>query len=119
RRVALLIAENERLRAIVVETEKTKVLAKNKAQREAIEREVEAIRGLRFKTPVDYQVVNRKEIKETIAGKLAEVFSEEEFKSMTAALARLGLLEPGYPLRQKYIDLLGEQVAAFYDQHTH
>jgi hypothetical protein len=34
-------------------------------------------------------------------------------------LAALGLLPEGFPLRQKYIDLLGEQVAAFYDQHQH
>jgi hypothetical protein len=38
---------------------------------------------------------------------------------MTAGLAAIGLLEPGFPLREKYIDLLGEQVAAFYDQHAH
>jgi hypothetical protein len=68
---------------------------------------------------VDYKVLNRKEIKQTISGKLAEVFSEQEFKNMTEAMAAIGLLPPGYPLREKYIDLLGEQVAAFYDQHTH
>jgi hypothetical protein len=38
---------------------------------------------------------------------------------MTAAMAAIGLLPAGYPLREKYIDLLGEQVAAFYDQHAH
>ncbi len=78
-----------------------------------------AIRGLPFKRPVDYQVLDRRQIKETIAGKLAEVFSETEFENITLALIRLGLLEPGYPLRERYVELLGEQVAAFYDQHTH
>ena len=62
---------------------------------------------------------NRKEIKQTIAGKLAEVFSVEEFRHMADAMAAIGLLPPKYPLREKYIDLLGEQVAAFYDQHVH
>ena len=38
---------------------------------------------------------------------------------MTEAMAAVGLLPEGFPLRQKYIDLLGEQVAAFYDQHAH
>ena len=78
-----------------------------------------AIRGLEFKTPVDYNVLTREQIKATIGGKLAEVFSEQEFTDMTLALSTLGLLPEGYPLRAKYIDLLGEQVAAFYDQHTH
>jgi hypothetical protein len=119
RRLTLLSEENGRLRAVVGEQEKKKSLAANTAQREAIEREVAVIRGLDFKLPVAYNVLNRQEIKQTIAGKLAETFSEQEFKDMTAGLAAIGLLEPGFPLREKYIDLLGEQVAAFYDQHAH
>ena len=114
-----LAAENDRLRDILTGDSRARALAANKVWREAIEREVAAIRGLEFKTPVDYQVLNRKEIKQTIAGKLSEVYSEQEFKDMTEAMAAVGLLPTGYPLREKYIDLLGEQVAAFYDQHAH
>lgn len=119
RRAALLAEENDRLRSLVRDAERSKALARSKVQRDAVEREVTAIRGLPFKSPVDYEILDRKQIKETISGKLSEVFSEEEFANITAALARLGLLEPGYPLREKYVDLLGEQVAAFYDQHQH
>ena len=114
-----LTAENDRLREILAGSDRAKALAANKTLREEIERQVVAIRGLEFKTPVDYQVLSRKQIKQTMAGKLAEVFSEQEFKDMTEAMAALGLLPAGYPLREKYIDLLGEQVAAFYDQHAH
>jgi hypothetical protein len=114
-----LTAENDRLREIFTRHQRAKALAANKTQREAVEKQVVEIRGLEFKEPVDYQVLNRKEIKQTIAGKLAEVFSEEEFRQMTDAMAAIGLLPPKYPLREKYIDLLGEQVAAFYDQHQH
>lgn len=116
---AQLAAENDRLREILAQRGREKALAANKSQREAIERQVVELRGLEFKQPVDYQVLNRKEIKRTISGKLAEVFSEEEFRHMSEAMSALGLLPPGYPLREKYIDLLGEQVAAFYDQHQH
>jgi hypothetical protein len=112
-------AENERLRAILTQDAKAKALAANKVQREAIEKQVTAIRGLEFKEPVNYQILNRKEIKQTIAGKLEEVFSVEEFHQMSDAMAAIGLLPPKFPLREKYIDLLGEQVAAFYDQHAH
>jgi hypothetical protein len=114
-----LSEENDRLREILAKSEREKALAANKAQREAIERAVVAIRGLEFLSPVDYSVLSRKQIRQTISGKLAEVFSEQEFKNMTEAMAAIGLLPAGYPLREKYIDLLGEQVAAFYDQHTH
>ncbi len=114
-----LAGENDRLRAILAGEAKVQALAANKAVREEIERQVVAIRGLEFKQPVDYAVMNRKEIKQTIAGKLGEVFSEQEFTDMTAGLAAVGLLPEGFPLREKYIELLGEQVAAFYDQHAH
>jgi hypothetical protein len=114
-----LSAENDRLREILTQSERQKALAANKKQREEIERATVAIRGLKFLSPVDYSVLSRKQIRQTISGKLAEVFSEQEFKNMTEAMAAIGLLPPGYPLREKYIDLLGEQVAAFYDQHTH
>ena len=114
-----LAAKNDQLRAILAKRQQERALAGNKAQREAIEKQVVELRGLEFKQPVDYQVLNRKDIKATIAGKLAEVFSEQEFRDMTDAMAAIGLLPPKYPLREKYIDLLGEQVAAFYDQHQH
>ena len=114
-----LAAENDRLREILAGSDRAKALVANKTLREEIERQVVAIRGLEFKTPVDYQVLNRKQIKQTMADKLAEVFSEQEFKDMTEAMAAVGLLPAGFPLREKYIDLLGEQVAAFYDQHAH
>jgi hypothetical protein len=114
-----LSTENDRLRAILAGGERSRALAANKTVREDIERQVAAIRGLEFKKPVDYQVLNRKQIKQTMAGKLDEVYSEKEFKDMGEAMAAVGLLPTGYPLREKYIDLLGEQVAAFYDQHTH
>ncbi len=119
RRVTMLSEENARLHTLVETSEKAKALAANKALREEVERQVVAIRGLTFKTPVDYNVLTRQQIKATISGKLAEVFSEQEFKDVAAALSVLGLLPDGFPLRQKYIDLLGEQVAAFYDQHQH
>ena len=119
KRATMLAEENGRLHGLVAESERAKTQAANKAHREEIERQVVAIRGLTFKKPVDYNVLTRTQIKATISGKLAEVFSEQEFADMTAALAVLGLLPEGFPLRQKYIDLLGEQVAAFYDQHQH
>ncbi len=111
--------ENNRLRGIVADGERARELEKSKAQRDEIEKQVTSIRGLPFKTPVDYNVVTRKEIQKVVSTKLAETFSEQEFRNISAALSRLGLLPEGYPLRESYIALLGEQIAAFYDQHQH
>lgn len=119
RRLALIESENKRLRGLVEQNEHAKSLESNKARREAIEKSVVGIRGLAFKEPVDYNVLSRSEIKAVVSGKLGEVFSEQEFQHMSAAFSRLGLLPENYPLRQSYIDLLGEQIAAFYDQHQH
>ncbi len=111
--------EGDRLRDILKSEERARGLEKSKGQRAAIEKQVTEICGLPFKHPVDYAILTREQIKGVVAGKLADTFSEQEFANMSAALSRLGLLPPGYPLRQKYIDLLGEQIAAFYDQHQH
>jgi len=119
RRVQLLVEENDRLRSVVADAERTRALARSKDQRNSVERQVADIRGLAFRSAVDYQMLDRKQIKATIGGKIDEVFSEEEFAQIAVAFARLGLLPANYPLRAKYIDLLGEQVAAFYDQHQH
>src|ERR1041385_1525451 len=116
-RLALLQAENERLRAVVAA--QTKNSPASIAQRQAIEKAVAEIRRLDFLHPVDYNVLSRQGIKQTVEQKLAEQFSDEEFANLATGYAALGLLPRQYPLKQKYIDLLGEQVAAFYDQHSH
>src|SRR5205823_1214277 len=118
-KLALAEQENTRLRQLVQGRETERAQERNRVIRGEVEREVENIRGLKFKKPVEYQVVTRAEIHGVLARKLSEVFSETEFADMSRAFARLGLVPEGYALRQAYLDLLGEQVAAFYDQHTH
>jgi len=119
RKLALLQEENERLRAAVAQNEKSKNQASELAQRNAIEKAVVQIRGLDFIRPVEYAVLSRAGIRKTLQQKLAETFSDADFENMTAGLETLGVLPAHYPLKQKYIDLLTEQVAAFYDQHQH
>ncbi len=87
--------------------------------RKKIERDTARIRGLEFKEPVSYNVLNRSEIGKVLEGKFAEQFTDEEFDAMVAGYVAIGLLPEGFPLKQVYIDLLSEQIAAFYDQHTH
>ena len=111
--------ENERLRAIYRAAERDRATSFNLAKRKEIEGTVEKIRGMKFKRPVDYSVLGRADIKGAITKRLNAVFSDEEFVEQANALWRLGLLPEQYPLKERLISLLGEQVAAFYDQHEH
>lgn len=119
RRLALAESENARLHGLLEKRELDRTGQLNATVRREIEHAVEEIRGLKFKHPVEYEIVDRKELHSVLASKLSETFSEQDFANIARAFARLGLLPDGYPLRQSYLDLLGEQVGAFYDQHKH
>lgn len=119
RRIALLESEVARLRQALEGHAQAQALPALREKRKEIEQRVEKIRGLAFKTPVQYDMVTRAGIREVLHQKLSEQLSVEEFRHVALALSAFGFLEPGYPLREKYVDLLSEQVAAFFDQHTH
>lgn len=118
-RVELLDAENQRLRGVLAGQEKARAESENLAKRAEIERTVSRLRELPFKTPVAYAVLTRAGIQRVLAQKIGEQMSDEEIQNAATGLAAFGLLPRNYPLKQKYIELLGEQVAAFYDQHAH
>ncbi len=116
-RLALLEKENTRLRDLIARRDSQS--PEEAAQQQEIENAVAEIRRLSFLNPVAYNVLSRSGIRQTLNEKLAEQYSDKEFENLATGYAALGLLPRGYPLKQKFIDLLGEQVAAFYDQHQH
>ena len=117
--LALVQAENERLRQVLGGYEKARQQARQLAQRKEIEEATARIRGLAFKHPVAYDVLTREGIKKVLQGKISEQFSDAEFEHARLGYVALGLIPTDYPLKQRYLELLSEQVAAFYDQHTH
>ena len=119
RRVALLEDENTRLHALVGQQEKTISANSDAARRRPIEEAVTRIRGLEFSHSVTYDVLTRAGFKNLLEEKLSKQYSDTDFKNYATGMAAFGLLEPNYPLKEKYIALLGEQVAALYDQHQH
>lgn len=119
RQLALATEENSRLRSLVQGQEKQRRFERTAAVRREIEQEVEELRGLKFKQPVAYASVSRREIKEVFSKALAEEYTEQEFADLGRAWYRLGLLPQPIALRQTLLDLLSEQVAAFYNQHEH
>ena len=118
-KAALLSSENESLRAALADAERKTADAQNVLRRSQIESDTSRIRQLPFKTPVIYEVLDRAGIRQVVAGKMSEEYSDQEIRNMSTGLSALGLLPPNFPLKQTYIDLLGEQIAAFYDQHQH
>jgi hypothetical protein len=119
REAALLSQENDALRTALATAQEEAADAKNAVRRAQIERDTAEIRGLAFTSPVDYEVLDKAGIRQVVAGKLSEIYTDQEIQNMATGLSAFGLLPPNFPLKQTYIDLLGEQIAAFYDQHQH
>ncbi len=118
RRLAFLATENARL---------TERLAKQQAeidgtaddvQRAEIERTVANLRELPFTRPVKYKEIPRSELPVILQQKLFQQMPDREFADSAVALSALGLLPAGVDLKKTYLGLLGEQIGAFYDQHT-
>jgi len=116
RKAALLSQENDALRTALAAAQQQAADAKNAVRRAEIERDTAEIRGLSFTSPVEYDKAG---IRQVVAGKLSEIYTDQEIQNMATGLSAFGLLPPNFPLKQTYINLLGEQIAAFYDQHQH
>jgi len=119
RKSALLSTENDALRTALEAARQDAADARDTVRRAEIERVVTSLRQLPFKQPVEYAVLDHAGIRQVLAGKISETYSDQEIANASTGLSAFGLLPPDYPLKQSYIDLLGEQVAAFYDQHQH
>ncbi len=118
-KAALLASENDALRDALAAAQLQASNARNVLRRSQIERDVSSIRELPFSSPVSYEVLDRAGIRQVVAGKLSEIYTDQEIANVSTSLSAFGLLPPNFPLKQTYIDLLGEQIAAFYDQHQH
>lgn len=117
-RLAFLETENERLRATLSAKEHASEAAAMAAQRTAIEHTVAQLRALNFLHPVVYKQIPRSDLPALLRQKLAQQVPDQEFNADGIALTALGLLPPGIDLKTVYLDLLGEQIGAFYDQHA-
>ena len=118
-KAALLASENDGLHAALEAADRRVSDEQNVVRRGRIEGDVAAIRQLSFKRPVVYESLDRAGIRQVVAGKLSEQYSDQEIQNISTGYSAFGLLPPDFPLKQTYINLLGEQIAAFYDQHQH
>ena len=118
KRLAFLEAENHRLAALIDARQRSDADAAANAQRAEIERKVSELRALPFRERVQYRQIPRSQLPEILRQKLAQQMPEQEFGNEGIALAALGLLPHAIDLPKIYFALLGEQIGAFYDQHT-
>ena len=118
RRLGLLEADNQRLAHALEERQRAAVAATDHARRTEIERTVARLRELEFLRPVIYREIPRADLPAILRQKLAQQVPDQEFGNAAISLAALGLLPAGLDLKKTYLALLGEQIGAFYDQHS-
>lgn len=118
RRIAFLENENQRLTQALLRLQNAQEVAEDNTQRAEIEKKVATLRSLQFRQRVHYREIPRSDLPAILRQKLVQQVPDKEFAADGVALTALGLLPPGIDLKKTYLSLLGEQVGAFYDQHT-
>jgi hypothetical protein len=87
-----------------------------KEQLEQLEEAACDIRGLKFLGPVDYEVIDKESVRSLLDERLKEEFPPGKLENLSVAYAKMGLIEEGVDLKEAFLALYSEQMAAFYDQ---
>ncbi len=83
-----------------------------------IERGLESVRGLTFRTPVPMEVKSPDELRQYLEAEIARQYTPDEVRGLQRVYERLGLLAPGVDLGQALVKLYTAQIAGFYDPHA-
>ncbi|MBA3415923.1 MAG: hypothetical protein H0U10_11935 [Chloroflexia bacterium] len=92
--------------------------AADEAQLDAIARETAELRELPALAEIDVVFIGPDELRARLPDLIAEDYPPEEAAADGRAYVALGLLPEGTDLLALYLDLLGEQVAGYYDPLT-
>ncbi len=84
-------------------------------ERQRIEQQTSELRGLPFKTPVRYKMIERANLRRVLVQKVKEQYGEQELRDYGHTLAAFGLVPADADLLNIIVSLYDEQVAAFYD----
>src|SRR5690606_14214993 len=90
----------------------------DEAQRDAIAADIAVVRELPPLDEIDDALISKEELKERLPEMIAEDYSPEEAEADGRGLIAIGLLPEGTDYLQISLDLLGDQVAGFWDQKT-
>jgi hypothetical protein len=83
-----------------------------------IERGLEDVRGLKFRTPVPMEVKSADELRQYLEAEIARQYTPEQVRALQRVYERLGLLAPGVDLGDELVKLYTAQIAGFYDPLT-
>jgi hypothetical protein len=90
------------------------VMASQSAEYDRITEDMAALRQLELLQPLDIEMQTRAELREWLAESLAE-YPEHEQADDQRVLEIFGLIEPGTDIRELQSEILGEQIAGYYD----
>jgi len=80
-----------------------------------VAKEVEALRGWKFRTPVAQKFASPQDVRAYIDREVAEQCPPEKIKRLEMFLRMVGLLPADCELKRTMLDLLQEQVGGYYD----
>jgi hypothetical protein len=83
-----------------------------------IQTQVVEERGLQPKHPVPVVLLSPDDLRKNVVSDFLADYTDEETADDVLELSIIGLLEPGFDLRDLYINLLSEQIAGYYDNET-
>ena len=83
-----------------------------------VAKEVEALRGWKFKTPVAQKFASPRDVRAYLDREVAEQCPPEKIKRLEVFLKTVGLLPAECDLKRTMLDLLQEQVGGYYDAET-
>lgn len=112
--VAQLEQQRRDLQGQVSATQRGPKPEEQAGDRESIERQTSELRGLPFKTPVKYKMIERTDLRRVLVEKVKEQYTEQELHDYSRALAAFGLVPEGTDFLNVIVSLYNEQVAAFY-----
>ena len=87
-------------------------------QMDAIEGQVELLRGLSLKRPIDRALLTTGALAQRVQDDFLKDYTQDDAKKDSVVLSAFGLLPKGFDLRGFLLKLYAEQVAGFYDSKT-
>ncbi len=82
--------------------------------RSEIEQNTSELRGLPFKSPVNYKMIDRVELRGFLIKRLKEQYTDQQMRDYSRSLAAFGLVPDGMDLMSTVVGMYDEQVGAFY-----
>ncbi len=71
--------------------------------------------GLAIEHPVKRHLITREEVEKYVDKRMKDDKDEKRLEQSRLVLQKFGLLPPGYDLHKEFLQLMAEQVAAYYD----